>query len=292
VKVRQVLRNSGVTALCVLSLLLSGELSGDASVSAPDAGLYDGRSPMLLPLSDPHNKGGWMLLRPLSDEFNKTSLDTSKWKTYVAGWLGRPPALFVDHNVKVGHGTLQITMRKEAVSAEGTKLGYHDYTTSAVESRAHVLYGYFEVRAKAMKSAGSSAFWFAAKNQENWNEIDVFEAGGSLPANPSRVFMSGHVFKEDGITVNRNDTDFASVDPNVADEFHVYGVNWTPEFIDFYIDGELRRHLKNTSWHLPATMIFDAETQVDWWGMPLDSDLPSVYLVDYVRAWKQKPQTP
>jgi beta-glucanase (GH16 family) len=292
VKIRQVLRNSGITALCALSLLLSGDVSDDASAAASDTSHSGSRSPTPLPLSDPQDKGGWMFQRPLSDEFNKSSLDASKWRTNIAGWPGRPPALFVDHNVKVGHGTLQITMRKEAVGAEGTKLGYHDYTTGAVESRAHVLYGYFEVRAKAMKSAGSSAFWLAAKNEKDWSEIDAFEAGGSLPADPNRVFMSGHVFKEDGVTVTRNDTDFAAMDSNVADGFHVYGVNWTPEFIDFYIDGQLRRHLENTGWHLPATMIFDAETQVDWWGMPEDSDLPSVYLVDYVRAWKQKAQSP
>ncbi len=277
---RQVLLNSCFTALCALGLPLSGHLSSDVSASA-----YGG-STIVLPLSDPHNQGCWTIYKPLSDEFNKSSLDSSKWKTNVTGWPGRLPALFVDHNVKVRHGTLQITMRKEAVGGDGAKLGYHDYTTGAVQSTANTLYGYFEVRARAMKSAGSSAFWFPAKDEKNWNEIDVFEAGGSLPANPKRVFMSGHVFKEDGITVNRNDTDFAAMDSNVADGFHVYGMNWTPEFIDFYIDGQLRRHLENTSWHMPATMVLDAETQVDWWGMPRDSDLPSVYLVDYVRAWK------
>lgn len=285
-KIRQVLLNSWITVLCALSLPL---LSGDASVSASGTPLPGSRSTSL-PLSDPDNQSGWTIYKPLSDEFNNSSLDPSKWKTNITGWPGRPPALFVDHNVTVGQGTLQVTMRKEAVSGEVTKLGFHDYTTGAVQSTAKVLYGYFEVRAKAMKSAGSSAFWFAAKDQKNWNEIDVFEAGGSLPADPSRVFMSGHVFEEDGVTVNRNDTDFAAMNSNVADGFHVYGLNWTPEFIDFYIDGQLRRHLENTSWHNPATMIFDAETQVGWWGMPRDSDLPSVYLVDYVRAWKQNPQ--
>ena len=73
----------------------------------------------------------------------------------------------------------------------------------------------------------------------------------------------------------------------MVDGFHVYGLHWSPTSIDFYIDGRLHCHLKNTSWHTPATMILDAETQVDWWGMPLDSDLPSAFTIDYVRAWKQ-----
>jgi beta-glucanase (GH16 family) len=72
-----------------------------------------------------------------------------------------------------------------------------------------------------------------------------------------------------------------------VDDFHVYGLYWSPTTLDFYIDGRLRRHLKNTNWHTPATMILDAETQVDWWGMPVDSDLPSAFTIDYVRVWKQ-----
>jgi beta-glucanase (GH16 family) len=207
------------------------------------------------------------------------------------GWPGRPPALFVEHNVTVTSGVLQITMQKETVDARNAKLGYHDYTTGAVQSTESVLYGYFEIRALAMKSAGSSGFWFSAKDQSNWNEIDVAEMGGRPPADPRRVFMSVHVFEQDGVKTTQNETKAAMVRPNVVDDFHVYGLHWSPTSIDFYIDGHLRRHLKNTNWHTPATMILDAETQVDWWGMPLDSDLPSVFAIDYVRAWKQPAQT-
>jgi beta-glucanase (GH16 family) len=284
---RQLVLKAWVPALFALSLPLCGNPSTDVAVSPFQSAFLDRPATGPVPLSDPHNNGCWTLYEPMSDEFTGATLDHSKWKTAITGWAGRPPALIVDHNVEVRHGALRITMRKEAVSTQEAKQGFHDYTTGAVQSTSNVLYGYFEVRAKAMQSGGSSAFWFPAKDETNWNEIDVFEAGGRRPADPRRVFMSGHVFEEDGITVNRNSTTSARMKLDVADGFHVYGMHWTPDFIDFYIDGRLQRHMENTSWHTPTVMILDAETQVDWWGMPLASDLPSVYSVDYVRAWKQ-----
>jgi beta-glucanase (GH16 family) len=271
-----------VTAVVILSLPAGGQSRSTAPFHTQSV-----RPKVILPVSDPLNKGNWTVDASMSDEFNGTQLDSSRWRTSIVGWPGRPPALFVDHNVMVTSGALQITMQKEAVDEQYAKLGYHDYTTGAVQSTESVLYGYFEVRARAMKSAGSSGFWFSAKDQNNWNEIDVAEMGGRPPADPRRVFMSVHVFEQHGVKVTQNETRGVMVRSSVADGFHVYGLHWSPTSVDFYIDGRLHRHLKNTSWHTPATMILDAETQVDWWGMPLDSDLPSAFTIDYVRAWKQ-----
>jgi beta-glucanase (GH16 family) len=275
-----------VTAVVMWSFPAGGQSSHDATLYT-----HSFRANAFLPVSDPLNEGNWTVDASMSDEFDGTQLDASKWRTNIVGWPGRPPALFVDHNVMVTSGALQITMQKEAVDEQYAKLGYHDYTTGAVQSTESVLYGYFEVRAKAMKSAGSSGFWFSAKDQNNWNEIDVAEMGGRPPADPRRVFMSVHVFEQHGVKVTQNETRGVMVRPSVADGFHVYGLDWSPASVDFYIDGRLHRHLKNTSWHTPATMILDAETQVDWWGMPLDSDLPSAFTIDYVRAWKQAAET-
>jgi beta-glucanase (GH16 family) len=239
------------------------------------------------PASDPDNKGNWLLYEAMSDEFNGNTLNHAKWKTQLTGWQGRPPALIVDRNVEVGKGMVRITMRKEPIGRDEAAAGYRDYTTGAIQSTTNVLYGYFEIRARAMKSGGSSAFWFPARDERNWNELDVFEAGGAPPADPKRVFMSGHVFLEDGLPRKQNSTTFAQMNAEVADAFHVYGMRWSPDTIDFYIDGKLKHHMSNNHWHSAAAMVMDAETQADWWGMPHDADLPSVYEIDYVRAWKQ-----
>jgi beta-glucanase (GH16 family) len=271
-----------VSAIFIGSLSLAGQTNHDESKPLPG---------ILLPASDPSNKGNWTPDASMSDEFNGTELDVRRWKSSIEGWPGRPPALFVDHNVTVAGGALHITMRKEVVDKQYANHGYHDYTTGAVQSSKSMLYGYFEVRARAMNSAGSSGFWLLGKDQKNWNEIDVAEMGGRPPAYPRQVFMSVHVFQKDDVKVKQNVTAATMLDADVAEGFHVYGLDWSASSVDIYIDGRLRRHLPNTSWHTPATLILDAETQADWWGMPLDDDLPSVFAIDYVRAWTTTAQT-
>jgi beta-glucanase (GH16 family) len=275
----KMLRNTSITVVILWGL--AGRAQSHSVPSLASAS----RSGADLPLSDPSNKGHWITDPSMSDEFDGANLDPNKWETNIVGWPGRPPALFVDHNVAVESGTLRIAMQKEVIDNKYANLGYHDYTTGAVHSKKNVLYGYFEVRAKAMKSAGSSGLWFLGKDQNNWNEIDMAEMGGKPPACPKEVFMSVHVFEKDGVRITQNDVSAAMIETDLADGFHVYGLEWSPAFIDFYIDGRLHRHLRNTSWHTAATMILDAETQGDWWGMPLNSDLPSVFTIDYVRAW-------
>src|ERR1700677_3945084 len=178
--------------MCVIALFMRSLPAGGQSNHEAALPTHQVRPEVVLPVSDPSNKGNWTMDASMSDEFNGTELDSSKWRTTIVGWPGRPPALFVDRNVTVTSGALQITMQKEAVDGQYANLGYRDYTTGAVQGKKSVLYGYFEIRARAMKSAGSSGFWFSGKDQGNWNEIDVAEMGGRPPADPRQVFMSVH----------------------------------------------------------------------------------------------------
>ena len=127
--------------------------------------------------------------------------------------------------------------------------------------------------------------------QSSFEQFRVVPPGMGICHQVNLEHLSRVVFEQDGVKETQNETRGVAVRPSVVDGFHVYGLHWSPTSIDFYIDGRLHQHLKNTSWHTPATMILDAETQVDWWGMPLDSDLPSAFTIDYVRAWKQAATT-
>jgi beta-glucanase (GH16 family) len=243
------------------------------------------------PLSDQENKGGWMKFEPMSDEFDGQELDLNKWNRGLYWWKGRQPALFRDRNVTVSDGKLHLTMRKEKVPEQFEKLGYKDYTSAALHSKARSSYGYYEVKAKPMNSGGSSSFWFQVEDVPGWlTEIDVFEIGGNAKGFERKYNMNVHVFRTPKEQKHWSVGGVWVAPWRLADDYRVYGLEWTPEEIRYYVDGVLVRTVENTHWHQPLFMIFDSETMPKWFGMPADDDLPSTYSVEYVRAWKSSTQ--
>ncbi|MGA2067305.1 MAG: family 16 glycosylhydrolase [Thermoguttaceae bacterium] len=241
------------------------------------------------PLSDQKNKGGWVRFEPMSDEFEGQALDRNKWTVGMTWWQGRQPALFSEKNVTVSQGKLHLTMRKEKLPAELAKLGYHDYTSAALHSNARSSYGYYEVQAKPMNSAGSSSFWFHREATPDWlTEIDVFEIGGKAKGFERKYNMNLHVFQTPA-EKRHWDVQHTWIAPwPLADGYHVYGLEWGKDDIKYYVDGVRVRSVANTHWHQPLYLTFDSETMPEWFGMPDDKDLPSTFSIEYVRAWKKK----
>ena len=240
------------------------------------------------PLSDQTNEGNWKKYELMSDEFEGGKLDPDQWYPRNPKWLGRQPAYFYPGNVKVSNGKLHLTMRKQEIPEMPTDHGYHTYTSAAVQSKTRVKYGYFEVKCRPMKSHGSSSFWFYDSTPELWTEIDVFEIGGGAPGFEKKYNMNVHVFRTPTEKKHWARHGVWVAPSNLADNYHVYGLEWDKERIKWYFDGVLVRWVDNTHWHQPLTLNFDSETMPKWFGLPNDSDLPSTYSIEYVRAWKKE----
>lgn len=279
----------------------------------------------LRPLSH-QNDSRYVINPAFTDDFN--TLDETKWEKvpsfpYVQGQsLGRIPARFWRNNVWVEGGELIVQMRQvnplqtdpeaddyDPATGMDQPTQYGGYTSGCLMSEQTVLYGYFEIRAKIMASAGSSAFWLAwGEPGTPVTEIDVFEMGGKgttadpagdeLPRLPSnnRYNMNYHLFEsaaspgQDGYNEDR--TWVAPFD--FKDDYHVYGLDWQPDFIRWYIDGVLI-HVKPTrDQHSPMRVILDSEAfwggqaNGGWFGFPDNADLPSKFRIDYVRAWTKE----
>lgn len=254
------------------------------------------------PLSDQQNREGWIKFEPLTDEFEGQQLDLRKWKLGIVGWNGRCPAMFSEKNITVSDGKLHLAMRKEKVPPEYEQQGFRDYTSAALRTAALAYYGYYEVKAKAMNSAGSSTFWFAIDYDGKWGditEIDVFEICGKPKDNKNIYNMNLHAW-EDG----PRRIDWVEPGPpsnehlemhgeweapwRFADDYHVYGFEWGKDEVKYYVDGVVVRTAENTRWHSPLHLTLDSETFPYWFGMPDDRDLRSTFSVEYVRAWKRR----
>lgn len=238
------------------------------------------------PSLGPPKGAEWRVLAELTDEFESGRLDPNKWQPNNPKWQGRQPGFFHTGNVAVRDGKLHITMRKE--SLPNLPKGYHTYTCGAVKSKTRVLYGYFEVKARAMKSRGSSAFWFYDDEPTLWTEIDVFEIGGTAPGHEDVVHMNAHVFRTPA-EPNRhwNKGGDWKAPFRLADDYHVYALQWDKDKLVYLVDGVIRRTMENTHWHQPLYLNFDSETMPDWFGLPKDDELPSTFSIEYVRAWQK-----
>ncbi len=140
-----------------------------------------------------------------------------------------------------------------------------------------------------MNSAGSSSFWFQGEGTPGWKtEIDVFEIGGKAKGFENKYNMNLHVFQTPREKKHWEVQHTWLAPWPLAADYHVYGLDWGQDEIEYYVDGVVVRTVENTHWHQPLYMIFDSETMTGWFGMPDDKDLPSTFGVDYVRAWKKK----
>jgi beta-glucanase (GH16 family) len=168
--------------------------------------------------------------------------------------------------------------------------GCHDYSSAAVHTKDRTCYGYFEVKARPMNSAGSSSFWFQQDSIPNWaTEIDVFEIGAKAPRHENKYHMNLHVMATPTEKRHWSIGKDWEAPWKLAQDFHVYGLEWDKDDVKYYIDGVLVRQVQNTHWHQPLYLTFDSETMPDWFGMPDDQDLPSTFSIEYVRAWKRRP---
>lgn len=246
-----------------------------------------------LPLSDQANTGKWVLNSKLSDDFNGSTLDRQRWHVNNAignESLGRKPALFTPNNASVNNGNLNIVFRKETLPQKYVQLGFKDYTSAMVRTIEKGFYGYYEARAKPMNSAGSSAFWLAWTGMEdNATEIDIFEIGGKTKnAALDRSYnMNAHVWATPQSKEHLADGSTWVSPWRLADDFHVYGFDWQPDTLRWYVDGVLVRESKNTHFYFPMEVIFDSEAMWKWFGVVDDADLPSTFEVDYFRLWQR-----
>ncbi|MFC2113442.1 family 16 glycosylhydrolase, partial [Bacteroidota bacterium] len=216
-----------------------------------------GNNPQKYPLSDSTNAGGWVLNEVLSDEFEVSRLDTSKWfiqgtdGSYRSGWIGRAPSQFSTENVRIEEGKLKLQTRWETdfefaekldysyPEVEGEGRAYENITTAAVICKNPVHYSYMEIRCKAGDASITSSFWALGNRQE----LDIFEFIGK-PSKPDKEFiekrfMSNMIDWTKPRETKRQWRGKYQLDWRVADDFHTYGCEWDENYLRFYADGEL-----------------------------------------------------
>jgi beta-glucanase (GH16 family) len=239
----------------------------------------------------------WQLV--WSDEFggrDGAPPDPGKWAYHLGctGWGNNELECYTrrPENVSLdGAGHLRIVALREPY--EG-----HAYTSARIHTQGLFSrsYGRFEARMKIPSGQGTwPAFWMVGANinEVGWpacGEIDVMEAIGR---EPSTVYGSMH---GPGYVGGLISTPYVLESGALADDFHLYAVEWSQEGIAWYIDGV--RYAWKTAKDLPAGapwvfdhpffLILNLAIGGDWPGAPDASTVfPATLLVDYVRVYRR-----
>ena len=178
----------------------------------------------------------WKLI--WSDEFNNEGLtDSSKWSYNVGGkgWGNNELEFYTNadiDNAIVHNGMLQITSRK----IEKEKKSY----TSArlvTKDKCDWLNGKIEVRAKLPAGRGLwPAIWMLPTdwNYGGWpksGEIDIMENVGFKP---DSIFCSIHTESVNHVIRTQKTKGIKIINPYTS--FHIYGIEWDQQKINFLLD--------------------------------------------------------
>ncbi len=243
---------------------------------------------------------GWNIV--WQDEFDKDSLDLTKWSREIGGhgWGNNELQFYTDSdsNSYVENGNL-ILKAQVVPQGIGSSKGLRYYSSARLRTygKGDWKYGRIEVKANVASGQGIwPAIWMLPTDWlfGGWpssGEIDIMEhVGYDLGVVHGSVHTEAYNHK---INTQRSS---ARKIANVDTEFHVYSIIWDKDKISFFIDDVQYFLFENDQQGNYKTWPFDQRFHLliniavggDWPGNPDNStNFPRKMLVDYVRVYEK-----
>ncbi len=214
--------------------------------------------------------GNWNLV--FDDEFNGSSLDTTKW---IPGWFGTgttgpvntsEDACYSSSNVSESGGVLNLNLVHQSSSCAGHN---EPYTGSLVRSDGlfSFTYGFVEAR-MYLPGNGSVANWPAWwTDGQNWptdGEMDVLEGLGGQAC--------WHFHDPSGGPGGCASGNYSG--------WHTFGADWEPGIVTYYYDGVKVGTIASGITSAPMYLVLQNTT-----SSGSSTVAPANVQVDYVRAW-------
>ena len=227
------------------------------------------------------------------DDFSETSAEIiGNWRfeDWAPGRVNHELQRYVPNDRRTSYtqdGALYIVARKDGGQVISARMN----------SRESWLYGYFEAAIWLPKGKGTwPAFWMMPDDQsKGWpacGEIDIMEEVG-VDAN----ITSSSIHCEAYNHVKNTQKTASRKTAGAENEYHVYALEWTADYIKTYVDGILLLEFPNDKSGRESTWPFNKKFYLtlnlawggDWGGYAgVDENaLPCTMKVDYVRVYKK-----
>lgn len=239
-----------------------------------------------------------------SDEFDGSEINQDNWTYDIGkgnngntdGWGNNELQYYTDRskNARIDNGNLVIEAYKEDYNGS-------NYTSARLKSKGlqEFTYGKIEARIKLPIDDGIwPAFWMLGNSftgDDKWpycGEIDIMEHVNKEPA----VFGTIH-WNNNGPQTFGKSTFIENID-----DYHVYAIEWSKNYIKWYIDNieycaadisdieipNLERNIKNNdAFHEPFFILLNVAVGGNWPKSPnAYTNFPAKMYVDYVRVYK------
>ncbi len=248
----------------------SGSGSNNKSSAAVSSAVPSSVAPSSTAASSSSAQATWELV--WSDEFDGTTIDTSKWSHEKNCWGGgnNEQQCYTDREVNsfVADGALHIVAQREDFTGSDSPEGESPTTKTLPYTSARLrtkniqewTFGRFEIRAKLPAGQGTwPAIWMLPTNSPygTWassGEIDIMEAvnlktvtDGSAPE--AAVHGTLHYGRNWPANVSSGADYILPNNVNPADDFHEYALEWEEGEIRWYVDDVHFATQRDTGWY-------------------------------------------
>jgi endo-1,3-1,4-beta-glycanase ExoK len=212
------------------------------------------------------------------DDFD--SFDTTRW-VRAAHTFPENLATFSAANVVVEGGLLKLRVTK-------VQSGDKPYSAAEIYSLEEFEFGRFEGRIKFCAGSGivSSLFTYKEEVEQSWQEIDI-EHLGNLPKSVQYNLIYG------SLAERKYQPKVVTLPYEPSAEFHEYAIEWTPDGITFYIDGQPSHQDMQPTIRDAATLRMNAwptDNSVTSFAGPLDADaIPCEAQYDWIQVFSYDP---
>jgi endo-1,3-1,4-beta-glycanase ExoK len=231
----------------------------------------------------------------LSWEDNFDVFDPARWQLMTHTWDGNL-AIFSTENTTFENGMASLLLTRDPTDPTKPFRGVE------MRSRETLTYGKVETRARLAKGSGvvsAVVLIYTPWPADDWNELDIEYLGRYTDKVQFNAMVYTGPPPAKPVVQSVTPTQYPTVIPvgvEPAADFHVYGIEWTPNDARFTVDGEVKYTWSTNidRLKLPQNILLTiwASSATGWAGAIAPDSAPTKADYDWIRVYSWKPTAP